>query len=281
MQSLNSTDSAIVGMIQCNSTDDLEYNFKKLEQQTTALAQQGAKIVFTPENVLLFSNTQAYQQLAELLGQGPVQKRLASLAKRMGIWLHIGSFPIAHCSGKLTTTSLLFDDDGKLAAHYSKIHLFDVDVSDGHGQYRESDTYHAGSQPKVVDTPVGPLGLSICYDLRFAGLYQSLRQAGAKVMVVPAAFTQVTGAAHWEPLLRARAIENQCWVIATGQCGQHSQSRKTWGHSMVIDPWGRMVESLTDTAGHFVVSIDHQQTDEVRTAMPVAEHARFHSQFKE
>jgi predicted amidohydrolase len=270
-----------VGVIQANSADSLAQNWQFLEEQIVALTQKGVSMVFTPENMLLFASNEDYQQLAEPLDSGPVQQRLKKLASQYQIWLHIGSFPIRNASTKLTTTSLLFNPSGELAAHYDKLHLFDVDVGDAHKRYRESDTYQAGENIAVCDTPVGLLGLSVCYDVRFPSLYQSMREQGASVMVVAAAFTQVTGEAHWRALLQARAIETQSWVIASAQCGSHSQGRQTYGYSMIIDPWGTIAATLTDTAGHFVVSIDHQKTQEVRRAMPVAQHSRFQAHFKE
>lgn len=270
-----------IGVIQANSSDDIDLNLQFLEQQLAELSELGVSMVFTPENMLLFANTTAYQEAAEELNGGPTQYRLAELAKRYKLWLHIGSFPIKQSSSKLSTTSLLFNPSGDLVSHYNKLHLFDVDVGDAHQRYRESDTYQAGHEVVTCDTPAGRLGITICYDVRFPALYQTLRENGANVIVVAAAFTQVTGKAHWETLLQSRAIETQSWIIASAQCGTHSDSRNTYGHSMVIDPWGTIAERLTDTAGHFVVSIDHQKTDEVRQAMPLLNHARFHTNLKE
>jgi predicted amidohydrolase len=273
--------STRVGVIQANSTDDLHLNLQFLEQQLAELSKQRVSMVFTPENMLLFANTTAYQEAAEELNRGSIQNRLSELAKRYKLWLHIGSFPIKQSSSKLSTTSLLYNPSGELVSHYNKLHLFDVDVGDAHQRYRESDTYQAGHEVVTCETPAGRLGITICYDVRFPALYQSLRESGANVIVVAAAFTQVTGKAHWETLLQSRAIETQSWIIASAQCGTHSDSRNTYGHSMVIDPWGTIAERLTDTAGHFVVSIDHQKTDEVRQAMPLLNHARFHTNLKE
>jgi predicted amidohydrolase len=273
--------NVLVGVIQSNSTENLEENWLFLEEQIAILSQKGVSMVFTPENMLLFASNSEYQTLAEELDSGPIQQRLKDLARQHHIWLNIGSFPICSAADKLTTTSLMFNPQGELAAHYDKLHLFDVDVGDAHRRYRESDTYQAGHQVVVCDTPIGLTGLSVCYDVRFPSLYQAMRDKGASVMVVAAAFTQVTGDAHWKALLQARAIETQSWVIASAQCGTHSQSRQTHGHSMIIDPWGTIAASLTETAGHFVVSIDHQKTQEVRRTMPVAQHSRFQTHFKE
>ncbi|WP_029559112.1 carbon-nitrogen hydrolase family protein, partial [Vibrio parahaemolyticus] len=169
---------------------------------------------------------------------------------------------------------------GKCIAHYDKLHMFDVDVEDGHGSYRESDTFTAGNQIVVAETDIGSVGLSICYDVRFPELYKALRLAGADIIVVPAAFTAVTGQAHWEVLLRARAIETQCWILASGQTGTHPCGRKTWGHSMVIDPWGRIHKQLQDQVGLLEAEIDLSQTQQVRQNMPLTQHSRFQNELR-
>ncbi|MGL5091232.1 MAG: nitrilase-related carbon-nitrogen hydrolase, partial [Aeromonas sobria] len=158
--------------------------------------------------------------------------------------------------------------------HYHKIHLFDVDVADNHGRYRESETFSPGQECVLVDSPFGPLGLSICYDLRFPELYRQLACAGARVLLVPAAFTAVTGEAHWEPLLRARAIENQCYVVAANQGGTHETGRQTWGHSMVIDPWGRVLACQPSGRATVLAQMDAGLIDELKRTMPVMKHAR-------
>lgn len=266
--------SAKVGMIQMCSSDDLEQNLQHIEAQVASLSADGCKVIFTPENCLLFANKTAYQAVAEPLGSGPVQKRLSEIASQNGIWLIIGSFPTQANEGKLYSTCLVFDDLGLLVSSYNKIHLFDVDVDDEHGSYRESDSFAHGSEVKVVSTPIGRLGLSICYDVRFANLYRKLREEGAEVVLVSAAFTAVTGEAHWETLLRARAIENQVWVIGVGQCGYHTQSRQTWGHSMVIDPWGNKVCQSAMTPSNLQAEIKLSEVDRVRQLMPVTQHFR-------
>lgn len=184
----------------------------------------------------MFGTKQDYHTHAEYLGEGPVQQTLSDIARKYSVWLVAGSFPIRTQSG-VTTTMLVYNNDGELAASYDKLHMFDVDVDDGHRRYRESEIFQPGEQIQVVSTPFGELGLSICYDVRFPHLYSALRNLGSQIILVPAAFTAVTGQAHWETLLRARAIETQCWIVAVNQGGIHPGGRETWGHSMVIDPW--------------------------------------------
>ncbi|MEF1211282.1 nitrilase-related carbon-nitrogen hydrolase, partial [Vibrio alginolyticus] len=195
-----------VGIIQMTSGPDINANLDFIEKQCALASKQGAKLVLTPENTVLFSSREAYHQHAEPLGSGMIQQRLCEIARKNQLTLIVGSMPIQTAKG-VTTTTLVFPPHGKCIAHYDKLHMFDVDVADGYGSYRESDTFMAGNQIVVAETDIGSVGLSICYDLRFPELYKVLRQEGADIIVVPAAFTAVTGQAHWEVLLRARAIE--------------------------------------------------------------------------
>jgi diguanylate cyclase (GGDEF)-like protein len=174
----------------------------------------------------------------------------------------------------------LIDDNGEIRASYEKLHMFDVDVEDKHHSYRESDTFEAGEAIKLVDTPIGRVGLSICYDVRFPHLYSELRRQGADIIVVPAAFTKVTGRAHWDVLLRARAIETQCWVIAAAQWGEHNAERETWGHSMIIDPWGSIDKEQKEGTGVLVSDIDIEMSNTIRQRMPITDHVRFESSIK-
>lgn len=263
-----------IAIIQMTSSAEPAANLAAIQRGCERAAKQGAKLVVTPENALLFADKQAYHQHAEVLGEGPLQRALAQLAQSLQITLVVGSMPIRRATG-VTTTSLVFGPDGERLGYYSKLHMFDVDVADGHGSYRESDSFQPGNEICVVETPVGKLGLSICYDLRFPALYQALREQGAQIILVPAAFTAVTGEAHWEVLLRARAIETQTWVIAAGQGGQHTAKRETWGHSMVIDPWGSVVAQLPQQGDLLVAEIDLAYSEKIRQNMPVAQHGRF------
>lgn len=263
-----------VGVVQMNSGAIPEENMKQLTLKLKGLQQQGAKLALTPENSIVFGQKEDYERYAEPLGKGDLQGALSDLAKRYQIWLVIGSFPIRNTDGSLSTTCLVFDDSGLLVEHYHKLHMFDVDIEDGHHSYRESDTFVPGNEVKVVDTPVGKLGLSVCYDVRFPQLYSELRRQGAEIIVVPAAFTKVTGYAHWDILLRSRAIETQCWVLAAGQWGSHGAGRETWGHSMIVDPWGNKVATQREGTGVIIADIDKSQLAMIRKKMPVAQHAR-------
>lgn len=266
-----------VGAVQMTSGPDPRENLIALGAQLEQLAKQGARLVVTPENSIVFGSKQDYHQHAEPIGQGVFQQTLFDLARQYNIWLVVGSFPIKVETG-VTTTTLVINECGELVAHYDKLHMFDVDVDDQHSRYRESETFVAGDQLTVVDTPIGKLGLTICYDLRFPALFNQLRDKGAEIITVPAAFTATTGKAHWEPLIRARAIENQCWIIACGQTGVHPCGRETWGHSMIVDPWGKICTQLTAEVGGIVDNIDHQLTQTVRAKMPMGKQARFQQQ---
>ncbi|ADT88200.1 carbon-nitrogen hydrolase family protein [Vibrio furnissii] len=269
-----------VGIIQMTSGPQVADNLAFIAKHANRLVTQGARWIVTPENAVVFGNRNDYHQHAEPMGNGPIQRELAQIARENGVWLLVGSMPIARAHG-VTTTSILFNPQGEPAAHYDKLHMFDVDVADSHQRYRESETFTPGDALTVVATPMGALGMSICYDVRFPHLYSQLRRLGAQILVVPAAFTAVTGRAHWEVLLRARAIETQCWVVAVGQGGHHVCGRETWGHSMVISPWGDIVASLEQPAATLIADIDLHQVEQVRLTMPIMAHTRFDNQFKE
>ncbi|MEZ8094899.1 carbon-nitrogen hydrolase family protein [Photobacterium swingsii] len=264
-----------VGVVQMNSGRDPDVNLAKLKKKLKGLQLQGARLVVTPENALIFGSREDYHHHAEALGDGPLQFEVAQMAEKLGIWLLIGSFPIRQSDGAMTSTALLYNDKGELVSHYNKMHMFDVEIEDKHHSYRESDTFQAGTEVVVVGTPFGQIGLSICYDVRFPQLYNELRAKGADIIVVPAAFTRVTGSAHWDVLLRARAIENQCWLIAAAQSGEHFDGRETWGHSMIIDPWGQTVACQAQGTGVLTADIDLKLSHTIRTNMPVMQHARF------
>jgi len=262
------------------SGPDMEHNLQYLAQEVAKLAKQGAQLISSPENALLFATSADYHRHAEPLGEGKMQQGFSALAKQWQCWLHIGSFPI-RCQHGVTTTSLLYTPTGERQLHYDKLHMFDVDVADGHKRYRESETFAPGNELALSTLPFGTVGLTICYDLRFPALFQCLQERGANIILVPAAFTAVTGQAHWEPLLRARAIENQVWIIAVDQTGTHPCGRETHGHSMVISPWGEVVLQLGQKPQSAWVDIALEQTEQIRQSMPVSEHSRFVSKLKE
>ena len=197
-----------VGLIQMTSGPSPSENLHFLSKEIAKCKEHGANWVVCPENALVFGSKKDYHQHAEPLGDGPLQKQIGELAKQHRVWIVVGSMPIKTVTG-VTTTSLVIDDFGTVVAHYDKLHMFDVDVADAHKCYRESDIFTPGDRVVTAETPFGRLGLSICYDVRFPHLYSELRKQGAQIIVVPAAFTAVTGEAHWEALLRCRAIETQ------------------------------------------------------------------------
>lgn len=268
--------NANVALLQLCSGDQVRSNLAQIEQQIKQL-NSGVRLVMTPENALLFADADTYRRHAEAHDDGPLQLEVREMARRYGVWILIGSMPMISRDepSRITSSSLLFDDSGELRARYDKMHMFDVDLKDIHGRYRESDTYQHGQQIVVVDTPVGRLGMTICYDLRFPGLYQSLRALGAELISVPAAFTRVTGEAHWEILLRARAIENQCYILAPAQVGRHGVTRRTWGHSMAVDAWGTVLAQNPDAVSTLRIKVTPGSLKSIRSQMPVAQHNRF------
>ena len=268
--------NANVALLQLCSGENTRDNLAQIEQQIKQL-NSGIKLVMTPENALLFANAASYRHHAEQHNDGPLQQQIREMARHYGVWIQVGSMPMISRESPdlITTSSLLFDDQGELKARYDKIHMFDVDINDIHGRYRESDTYQPGEQLTVVDTPVGRLGMTVCYDLRFPGLFQALRAQGAEIISVPSAFTKMTGEAHWEILLRARAIENQCVILAAAQVGRHGATRRTWGHTMAVDAWGKILGQNPDAVAALKVKIETAGLNIIRTQMPVLQHNRF------
>ena len=266
-------------VIQLVSGQDPDINMARVEYWVRQAAAAGANWVVLPETFYCFGRKDQ-RQLAEqfLRAAGPVRSRLAALARELHITLFAGSMPLAEgCRqpDKVRASCLVYSEQGAELARYDKIHLFDVDVGDAHGRYRESDTYEAGEQVVTVQIGDKTVGLSICYDLRFAELYRTLSARGAEVVIVPSAFTYATGEAHWQVLLRARAIENQVYVLAPNQGGQHDANRRTYGHSMIIDPWGKVLAEVnTDGEGMALAALDFAYLADVRRKMPVATHRK-------
>lgn len=240
-------------------------------------ASAGAKLLCLPENFSFVGDLQGESlKIAEPL-DGPTMQGYCSLARESNIWLSLGGFQEKGSDdAHLRNTHVLIDDNGNIRSTYSKMHLFDVDVPGG-AVYKESSFTEAGKDIVVVDSPFGRLGVTVCYDLRFPELYQQLRfNHDAQVLLVPAAFTTVTGQAHWEILLRARAIETQCYVIAAAQAGKHNEKRESYGDTLIIDPWGTIVGRLSDrsSTGITVADIDFSLIESVRAKMPVSKHRK-------
>ncbi|WP_419147287.1 carbon-nitrogen hydrolase family protein [Pseudoalteromonas 'SMAR'] len=260
------------------STPEPQDNLAYLRAQLQQLQITAPTLVCLPETWLAFCATAAQSwQVAQHSEQHIAQ--LAQLCREFNIWLAAGTIATPSNDEKYYATSLLFNDVGEVVARYNKIHLFDADVNDSTQQYRESARTQPGDATTVVNSPFGLIGLSVCYDLRFPGLYQRLRQQGAELILVPSAFTCSTGAAHWQPLLQARAIETQCYVIAAAQSGHHDNGRDTYGHSLIVSPWGEVLGDSGTALTPLQQQLDLSYLKEIRGKMPVASHNRFKSEF--
>jgi len=234
--------------------------------------ETGASLIVLPENFAFMAKKETDKyHIAEHFGQGVIQDTISQWAKRYSIWILAGTIPLKGSGKQVRSASLIYDDKGHCVARYDKIHLFDVKVSEQES-HQESLTVERGTQIVVVDSPVGKIGMSVCYDLRFPELYQQLILRGAEIITVPSAFTAVTGALHWEVLLKARAIENLIYVIAANQSGQHENGRRTYGHSMIIEPWGKTLAEKKDGSGLISADIDLEWQKKIRTQFPSIDH---------
>jgi predicted amidohydrolase len=265
-----------IALFQARTGIDPAANAGELAARVAEAAAGGAAMLFTPEMSGLLDQDRA--RAAANVRQEADDPSLAAVraaAAKAGIWVHIGSLALkGEAGGKLVNRGFVIDGEGAIRARYDKIHLFDVDLPTGES-WRESASYRGGERAVVVETPLGPLGLSICYDLRFAGLYAALSDGGAKAFSIPAAFTVPTGEAHWHVLMRARAIEAGAFVIAAAQAGPHEDGRATYGHSLVVDPWGKVLLDMGgDGPGLGFADIDLDSADEVRRRIPALLHRR-------
>lgn len=267
-----------IAAVQMVSGSDLQTNLQTAEHWVREAHRQGASLVLLPEYFCLMGKKDTDKcAIAEPEGTGPespIQARMAALASTLGIWLAAGTIPLQSSTPPRIRNSLLvYNPQGKSVACYDKLHLFSF--QNGQEQYDESRTIAAGSRPVACDTAAGRTGLSVCYDIRFPELYRSMAsEQPLDLILVPAAFTATTGQAHWEVLLRTRAIENQCWLLASAQGGLHDNGRRTWGQSMVIDPWGRVVSQVKEGEGLAIANLDPAQTAEVRLNLPALAHRR-------
>ncbi len=300
-----------IAALQMVSTSSIEQNLSAAARLIASAAEAGATLVVLPE---VFATLEGLSPLADVgermreadafqkphesggekesqESQGsnqrddedasPLQHFLSSQAEQHSLTIVGGTIPLLSRpdgslieDGRVRASSLVFNPQGERVARYDKIHLFDVKVNDAQSQYSESLSYEAGSELACVEVGEWQLGLSVCYDLRFAELYRQLTALGAQLVTVPAAFTAVTGAAHWEPLLRARAIENQCYVVAAAQGGRHSETRETWGHSMIVDPWGKVLDCVATGEGIAIADIDLALVEDIRSRMPIQQQRR-------
>ena len=261
--------------IQMASGPNVEANLEEAGRLIAQAADEGAALVSLPENFGLIGQRERDKLArAEPEGSGPMQDFLAAAARRHGIWLAGGTVPLATAGGeRIRQTLLMYDPEGNQVARYDKIHLFDVTL-DGGETYRESSTIEPGDELVTVDTPFARIGLSVCYDLRFPELYRQLVEQGAAILLVPSAFTRATGQAHWETLLRARAIENLAYVVAAAQGGYHTNKRETWGHAMIVDPWGNVLAERARGSGAVVADFDAARLEKTRGNFPALQHRR-------
>ena len=267
---------AKLAAVQITTGPDIEKNLAAIAEQIQIAAQQGANIVALPE-VFACYDSQQYLVLGkqEMTPQGRLRSQMSAWAKNNGVYLIGGTIPVLQPEeSKVYPRCYFYSDQGEELGFYDKIHLFDVDIDDAQGRYRESDMFLSGDEIKVFPTPYGNVGLTVCYDLRFPYLYDRLRKAGADIISVVAAFTATTGKAHWQALLQARAIEQQCYILASNQWGQHDEKRQTFGHSMVISPWGEVLNQLPTGQGIASAEIDLAEVKRIRSIMPIANHQR-------
>ncbi|RST31852.1 carbon-nitrogen hydrolase family protein [Sphingomonas ginkgonis] len=266
---------ALIALYQAQTGIDPDRNADALTDAVSRATAGGAAMLFTPEMSNLLDRDRA-RSATRLRSEGEdrVLADAREAAARHGIWVHLGSLAVRTAAGKLANRSFLIDDTGAIRARYDKMHLFDVDLPTGES-WRESASYEAGDATTVVrNTPVGALGLTICYDLRFPALFASLAEAGADTIAVPAAFTVPTGQAHWQILLRARAIEAGVFVVAAAQAGRHEDGRETYGHSLVTGPWGEVLLEMEDQPGLAFVDVQLEQIAATRSRVPALNHRR-------
>jgi len=265
----------VLAAIQMASSPNVSANLIEAGRLIEKAVSQGAALIVLPENFAIMGQSETDKlAVAETDGSGPIQDFLAKTAERLKVWLVGGTMPIRAENGKVRAACLVYNDKGERAGRYDKIHLFDVNVPGTDEQYHESKTIDAGDEALVLDTPFGRLGLSICYDLRFPELFRQMADSGMDILAVPSAFTAQTGAAHWEILVRARSVENLCYTIAANQGGFHVNGRETFGHSMIVDPWGQVLGSLPQGAGVVTAEFNRDRLQKVRAAFPALTHRK-------
>lgn len=258
------------------SSASVDISLKSADELITAAAGESPEAIFLPENfAALASGDPLAIGREELTTSGPIRSFLADAARRANCWIFAGTLPIAARpdgsavpGDRVRAASLMYDADGSEVARYDKMHMFDVEVEDNQRRYMESATFESGEDIVWIDTPIGRVGLTVCYDIRFPELYRRLFTAGCDLVAIPSAFTETTGEAHFELLMRARAVENSCFTVAACQGGAHDSGRRTWGHSMVVDPWGNIVGELDKGEGVLTVELDMEQLATVRRDMP-------------
>ncbi len=265
-----------IAAIQMASGPNVNANLLEAARLIAQAAKAGAGLVVLPENFAIMGlREQDKVAIGEAMGDGPIQTFLSRQAIKHKIWLAGGTIPlISDDENKIRAACLLYDGKGKQVARYDKMHLFDVSLEEGSERYTESDTIEAGREVVVVDTPFGRMGLGICYDLRFPEQFRAMLDQGMELLLLPSAFTAMTGKAHWEILVRARAIENLCYVVAADQGGYHLNGRETHGDSMIVDPWGQVMDRLPRGSGVVIADIDRDKLTSIRRNLPAISHRR-------
>ena len=264
-----------ISLVQMVSSRDRDTNLVAADRLITEAAKS-SDYIFLPENfAALAADSPSEVGQAETNSEGPVRSFLSDIASRLSLWIFAGTFPLAVRpdgteieDGRVRAASLVVDPNGREACRYDKIHMFDADVTDNQRRYRESAVFEPGSDVVSVDCPLGKVGLSVCYDLRFPELYRRLFEEEVDVITAPSAFTEVTGKAHFELLMRSRAVENTCFMVGACQGGVHDSGRRTWGHSMVVDPWGVVLDQLDHGEGILTVNVDMNERRRIRSEMP-------------
>jgi len=260
--------------VQVTAGNHLMANCEAAAAQAVEARAAGADLVLMPENVAMMESGRTALLLnAEPEGENRALAFFRELAREIDVWLHLGSLHVLLDNGLIANRSFVIDPTGAIQARYDKIHMFDVDLGDGE-VYRESSTFAPGDQAVTLDLPWGRLGLSVCYDLRFPHLYRALAKAGCLFLTVPAAFTRTSGKAHWHVLLRARAIETGCYILAPAQCGDHSPRRQTYGHALIVSPWGEILADALERPGWVMAEIDPLKVLEARRKIPSLDHDR-------
>jgi nitrilase len=262
--------------VQMASGPNVGANLIEAGRLISLAAQAGAKLVVLPENFAIMGMAETDKvQIREAANQGPIQEFLSEAAKKNGVWLVGGTIPmVADDAKKVRAACLVYNPEGKRVARYDKIHLFDVKILDTGEQYIESETIEHGNDIVVVDTPFAKIGLAVCYDLRFPELFRKMLANDVELFVLPSAFTAITGRAHWEVLVRARAIENLCYVIAAAQGGYHVNGRETYGDSMIVDPWGIVLDRLSNGSGYVIAEFDRAYLQRTRQTFPALSHRK-------
>jgi predicted amidohydrolase len=261
-----------VALLQMQTGNDLAANLEAVTAMTREAAANGARFVLTPEYALMMDGSGRTMRERALAQDGsPALPQLQALAKELSIWLLAGSLTLKTESERIANRSILISADGVIEASYDKIHMFDATLPDGK-TIKESSAYCPGARAVTADTPWGTLGLTVCYDLRFPQLYRSLAKAGARFITIPSSFQRATGKDHWHPLIQARAIENACFIFAPAMCGEHPGNRSTYGHSLVVDPWGKILADGGEAPGIVYADVDPSRVDKVRGMLPCLQH---------